>query len=145
VERGVEAGAEGRSDVYGTSTSRGHQQIEALNEKYRKDCGWGTEDPDDYGTERNLGTFGGTYANAPKEVSALRSRGFTSRSEADDQERYDALQREAGGSAGAHPGGVRAEDTKGEGAGSTGELFGDTSLDPEELAPPAPMRISAPV
>jgi hypothetical protein len=54
MERKDRAGAEGRSDVQARSTSRRHQRIEALNEKYRKDYGWGTEDPDDYGTKRNL-------------------------------------------------------------------------------------------
>src|SRR5215472_4674689 len=34
VYRGMEAGAEGRSDVQARAVARGHQQIEALNDRY---------------------------------------------------------------------------------------------------------------
>jgi hypothetical protein len=80
------------------------------------------------------GTYGGTYADAAKDVHYLRSHGFTSLSEADAYRRYHALHGEAGGGAGPHPGGVRPEDTEGEGAGPTGDLFGDTSFDFGDLA-----------
>jgi 8-oxo-dGTP pyrophosphatase MutT (NUDIX family) len=81
------------------------------------------------------GTYGGTYANAAKEVYNLRSGGFTSRSEADAYRRYDALQGTTGGGARPHPEGVRAEDTEGEGAGSTGSLFGEPSDEDISFAP----------
>ena len=75
------------------------------------------------------GTFGGTYASAAKDVFNLRSEGFTSQGERDAAQRDDALRGSAGGGAGPPAEGVRPEDTESEGAGSTGELFGDTSFD----------------
>jgi 8-oxo-dGTP pyrophosphatase MutT (NUDIX family) len=79
------------------------------------------------------GTYGGTYADAARDVYDLRSGGFTSQSEADAYRRYNALQGTTGGGAGPYPGGVRAENNEGEGEGSTGSLFGDTSFDFGEL------------
>jgi hypothetical protein len=83
----------------------------------------------DVGDDDLQALVGGTYSDAAKDVYYLRSHGFTSLSEADAYRRYDALHGGAGGRLESHPEGVRPENTGGEGARSTGSLFGDTSFD----------------